>query len=227
MSIAASLPSVEKLRERRTTPDHVADLLRDAILTGKLEDGAELNQVTLAEHFAISRVPVREALRQLQAEGLVRQEAHRRAVVTTLSHDHIVELFDLRVALETYLLRRAIDDMDAATLRALEKKLRAMAKMSAADHERWLAANRDFHDLIYQRSGASYTQELAGRIAARTTRYLYLRSQGTGVRRQEHAHEEHVQIMDAIAAGDADRAAEALEDHINGTRRAVLEFLGE
>src|SRR4051794_10802535 len=73
-----SLRSLPALTERRTASDEVADTLREAIIAGTFEDGAELNQVELARHFGVSRVPVREALRRLEAEGLVSAEAHRR-----------------------------------------------------------------------------------------------------------------------------------------------------
>jgi DNA-binding GntR family transcriptional regulator len=74
-----------ELTDRRTTSDQIADTLREAILTGEFDDGEELNQVALAKHFNVSRVPIREALRQLQAEGLVTAKAHQRTVVATSS----------------------------------------------------------------------------------------------------------------------------------------------
>lgn len=215
----------DALLARRTTPDQVADVLREAILTGRLEDGAELNQVSLAEHFGISRVPIREALRQLHAEGLIRQEAHRRAVVSTLSIEHIEELFDLRVLHEVYLLNRAFELVDASTIAELRATLATMARLGSEDHELWLAENRRFHDGIYRCSGATFTIDLTAGIAARTTRYLYLKSGGMGLKRQNRAHREHEVIVEAIVEGDRERAVHELEVHINGTRQAVLQFL--
>src|SRR5919199_3700294 len=84
------------LRERKTTTDHIAAALRTAIFDGQFADGEELNQVELAQYFNTSRVPVREALRQLQAEGLVRNVAHRKTVVEGLSLDDILELIEVR-----------------------------------------------------------------------------------------------------------------------------------
>ncbi len=84
--------------ERRITADYVADALRDAIHRGELADGAELNQAALATHFGVSRVPVREAMRQLQAEGLIDASAHRLAVVRALDLERVVELYDARAA---------------------------------------------------------------------------------------------------------------------------------
>lgn len=223
MSNTRNLPSAPGLAGRRTTPDHVAEALREAILTGQLEDGEELNQVALAEHFSISRVPVREALRQLQAEGLVRQEAHRRAVVSGLSLARLMELFDLRIRLETYMLERALVVITDEHLARMEKLLELMQD-PAGEHSLWLERNRDFHQVLYDASGAVYTSELAGQIARRTTRYLYLRSGGEGIHRAGEADEEHRAILDAVRGRDLHRATHLLQMHIEGTRRRVREF---
>ena len=223
MDDLVDLPQTPALTARRTAPDHVADVLRDAILTGQLEEGQELNQVALAEHFKVSRVPVREALRQLQAEGLVRQEAHRRAVVSTLSAERIMELFDLRIRLETYLLERAafhIDTAEAARLRAMIQRMESLD-----DHDEWLAGNREFHRALYEPSGATYTLELVDRIMARTTRYLYARSGGAGIHRVDEANEEHREIVRALEEHDVHRASRSLTFHIEGTRRRVDRLL--
>ena len=87
-------------REQRTTPDYIADALRVAIYDGQFKDGEELNQVELASYFKVSRVPIREALRQLQAENLVRSIAHRRAVVIGLDLEEMLELIEIRAVLE-------------------------------------------------------------------------------------------------------------------------------
>lgn len=216
-----NLPSAPGLAGRRTTPDHVAEALREAILTGQLEDGEELNQVALAEHFAVSRVPIREALRQLQAEGLVRQEAHRRAVVSGLSLERIMELFDLRIRLETYMLERALL---AITPEDLDRMEALIAEMAGQDHDRWLALNREFHHVLYAASGAVYTMELASQIARRTTRYLYLRSGGQGIDRVQEADAEHRGILEAVRNRDLHAATHLLQTHIEGTRRRVREL---
>lgn len=223
MSEPVQFPVASALASRRTTPDHVADALREAILTGRLADGQELNQVALAEHFEVSRVPVREALRQLQAEGLVRQEAHRRAVVSTLSLDRIMEMFDVRVRLETYMLERASLHLGPPQLAALRALVDDMAGIT--DHHQWLERNREFHRRLYEPSGAVYTQELAGQVAARTTRYLYLRSGGAGIDRVAEAHAEHEAILAALEGRDLPRAIRTLELHIEGTRGRVERFL--
>src|SRR5436853_263909 len=92
------------LRERRTTTDYIASALRTAIYDGQFEDGEELNQVELAQFFNVSRVPIREALRTLQAEGLVRIVAHRKTVVVGLTLDELLQLIELRAVLESHLV---------------------------------------------------------------------------------------------------------------------------
>lgn len=219
------LPAPEALASRRTTPDHVADVLRESILTGLLEEGEELNQVALAEHFEVSRVPIREALRQLQAEGLIRQEAHRRAVVATLTTERIMELFDIRILLETYMLERALLATADDRIEELQSIVDEMD--SAQDHHSWLELNRRFHDTLYEPSGATYTSELANQIARRTTRYLYVKSGGAGIKRVGEANDEHRAILEAVRRRDMHRASRLLEAHIEGTRGRVEEFLAE
>src|SRR3954453_6739250 len=95
----SSLRALPALTERRTASDEVADTLRKAIIAGQFDDGEELNQVELAKHFGVSRVPVREALRRLEAEGLVSAEAHRRVVIPGLDRERISEIFEIRAVL--------------------------------------------------------------------------------------------------------------------------------
>lgn len=213
------LPIDAELAHRRTTPDRVVDTLREGILSGALQDGEELNQVALAEYFNVSRVPIREALRQLKAEGLVRQQAHRRAVVSALSIEHILELFDLRTLLEAYLLGRAMPNItadDVATLKGLLEQLDA-----TTDHRQWLELNRRYHHRMYTPAGASYTLELADNIAARTSRYLYIYSRGQGIDRVSAAADEHRQLLRAVGDGDTDAACELLREHVQRTRSDV------
>lgn len=219
------LPIDAELAHRRTTPDRVVDTLREGILSGALRDGEELNQVALAEYFNVSRVPIREALRQLQAEGLVRQKAHRRAVVSALGIEHILELFDLRTLLETYLLSRAMPNItadDVATLAGLLEQLDA-----ATDRRQWLELNRRYHHSMYTPAGASYTLELADNIAARTSRYLYIYSGGQGIDRISAAADEHRRLLRAVSEGDTDSACELLREHIQRTRADVERLYAE
>src|SRR5438874_11719461 len=94
--------------QRQTVAGMTVDALRERILRGDYPEGEPLRQDALADELGVSRIPVREALRQLEAEGLVTFSPHRGAVVSSLSLDEIVELFELRAEIETDLLARAI-----------------------------------------------------------------------------------------------------------------------
>src|ERR1044072_113117 len=100
------------LRGRKTTPDYLATALRTAIYDGQFADGEELNQVELSEFFGVSRIPIREALRQLQAEGLVQNIAHYRTIVTGLTLPQILEAIEMRAVLEAHLLRKTAPKFD-------------------------------------------------------------------------------------------------------------------
>jgi DNA-binding GntR family transcriptional regulator len=220
MSESMELPFTEQLR-RRTTSDDIVDALREAISQGRFKDGEELNQVTLARSFGVSRVPVREALRQLQAEGLVSSQAHMRTVVTGLSLDRVLEVLDLRAMLETYLLERAATRLSPSDLDELHS---LCADMDAvADHQEWLAHNKSFHELLYSRSDADLTRELSRQLAVRVERYLHMR-RDSGVQRTEEANAEHRRILAALEKGDVGRARSELEAHIAHTRERVIQL---
>lgn len=207
-------------RDRRITADYVADALREAINRGELDDGAVLNQAALAQHFGVSRVPVREAMRQLQAEGLIATRAHRLAVVRGLDLERLEEVYDLRALLEGFLIERAVPHMDEAKLqelRALEKEMRG-----EDDHGAWLELNARFHRKLYEPSGAETTLELIDQLRMRAERYVRLWSRGAGVHRAAEAGREHAQILKLVAAGDAAGARKALELHIQHTRDRLV-----
>jgi DNA-binding GntR family transcriptional regulator len=166
-------------------------------------------------------VPVREAMRELQAEGLIETRAHRLAVVRALDLERLREIYDLRALLEGFLIERAAPNIDAGRLddlRALEKKMR-----SERDHMRWLELNARFHQMLYQPSGAQTTLELSEQLRARAERYVRLWRRGAGVHRPGEAGREHAQILKLIAAGDAAGARRAIQQHIAHTRDRLVE----
>jgi len=209
-----------QLRDRRITADYVAEALREAIYRGELADGAVLNQAAIASHFGVSRVPVREAMRELQAEGLIDTRAHRIAVVRGLDLDRLFEVHDLRALLEGFVVERATPNIDAerlAELRALERQMR-----TERDHARWLELNAKFHRGLYEASGAETTLELIDQLRARAERYARLWSGGAGLHRPAEAGREHVKILNLVEAGDGAGARRAIEEHIAHTRDRLI-----
>src|SRR5919109_2688492 len=108
------------VRERRTTQELVFEFLRDAILSGRLRDGSHLIQDKIANELNVSRVPVREALLQLESEGLVRMEAHRGATVVWLSPEEVAEIFEIRALLVTGAVHLVVPHLTEDQLERLE-----------------------------------------------------------------------------------------------------------
>jgi DNA-binding GntR family transcriptional regulator len=216
------LSHLPSLSERRTASDYVAEALRQAIITGQFADGEELNQVELASHFNVSRVPIREALRRLQAEGLVSAEAHRRAVVLGFNRERIAEVYEIRALLEGYMLEGAAPRLGKEELAELRRMCDEMDEID--DHHTWLARNHEFHRALLARANAPTAMALVEQLSMQVERYL--RRSG-GIHRPKEAGREHRRILDALRKGELEKAQEVLRGHILHTRDRVLEALPE
>ncbi len=207
---------------RKITADYVAEALRDAIQSGRLPDGAVLNQAAIAEHLGVSRVPVREAMRHLMAEGLIYSKAHHVAVVRTLSLERIAELYDYRALLEGYLTERAVPLMSDKEIEKLKAKNEEMR--STATHSVWLRLNREFHDVILSSSGDETGMELVEQLRLRSERYVRMWSRGKGIHSPTEVAAEHEEIIRLVEAGKATAARAAVERPIRHTGERVVSF---
>jgi DNA-binding GntR family transcriptional regulator len=209
--------------QRQTAAVMVANELRRRIMTGALAGGVQLRQENLARELGVSRIPVREAFKQLEAEGFVTLIAHKGAVVSVLSVEEISELFDLRSQLESWLLGLSIPRMRDSDLAAAEQALHAM--MTTAAIEDWGALNWAFHQALYQASARNETLKILQLIHSRIDRYVRMQiSLTTG---QEKAHHEHRLILDYCRAGDTARALRILHQHIEDVKLALQDRLAE
>lgn len=211
---------------RQTVATMTLEAIRDRILRGDYPEGAPLRQDALAEELGVSRIPVREALRQLEAEGLVTINPHQGATVSTLSIDEVQELFELRALIETDLLKRAAPRLTEADLDRAEEIL---GKFSAAFEEgdvgRWGRLNWHFHSALLGPANRPLSMGVAESLQNQSDRYMRLQLSLTSG--QERAGDEHRAILEAVRAGDADRACALLAAHITGAGRSLLDFLRE
>jgi DNA-binding GntR family transcriptional regulator len=203
----------DPLRERKTITDYLAAALRTAIYDGQFADQEELNQVELAAFFGVSRVPIREALRQLQAEGLVQSIAHHRTVVTGLSLPELLEAVEMRAVLEAYLLRKAAAKMEKADLDRLRKLCDESDRIKDYGSQ-WVLKNWDFHRVLYSRSESPRIISTVERLQLNIERYA--RRAGNPQRLREAA-EEHRQIVKALERKKVAKACSLLERHIMNT----------
>src|SRR5690242_20069365 len=147
--MASSMPSPR--RRQGTAPETIASALRADILSGAARPGTLLRQEDLAARFALSRIPVRDALRLLEAEGLVTIATNRGAQVTQLSRDEVAEIFHLRMLLECDCLALAATRMSEADVGSIER-VRQRAEIDAATPD-WNSGDWAFHDALYRPSG--------------------------------------------------------------------------
>lgn len=207
--------------KRRTTAVMVADELRRRIIAGHFREGEQLRQEAVAGELGVSRIPVREALKQLEAEGLVTLVSHRGAVVSKLSPEEIAELFELRAVLEAWLLGLAVPRMTEADLAQADGILERMVANERIDQ--WGALNWEFHMALYRPSGRTETMKLLNRVHGMIDRYVRLQISLTSG--QVKAHREHRQLLDLCRRHDAEGAARALEAHVTEVRDALLQRL--
>lgn len=201
-----------------TTADSVAAALRDALHQGRWSAGAALRQEELAAEFGVSRIPVREALNKLQAEGLVVVEPNRGAFVANLTAVDVREVFDLRVLLECDALRHAIPRHTPRTLRQLHA---LQAELDAEDDPNlWLATDAAFHEVLYAPSGRTKTLEMIAVLRASVTR-LYRAHLSPNTRRRGWRDEHHM-LLKEVAAGRVERAVAALTRHLRETETVAV-----
>ena len=204
----------------------VADRLREKILRGELKEGEQLRQDAIAAEFQVSRIPVREALRQLEAEGLVTIVVHRGAVVSALSPEEIGELFEIRAVLECAILRQAIPRLTPEDFHRAEEILalyeRAVADQS--DSGSWGELHWNFHSLLYAAAERPRFMSLIQTINRNADRYIRLHIRFF---RQIHAQskDEHRLLLEYCRAQDVQAAMELLERHILRAGSELKEFI--
>ena len=200
------------------------EAIRDGILHGNYAEGEPLRQDALADELGVSRIPIREALRQLEAEGLVTFNPHRGAIVSSLSLADIEEVFELRSHLEPDLLRLAIPRLTTYQLDLADEILDRYADaLRASDVSKWGELNWQFHSTLYAPAERPVTLSILQRLHQQSDRYL--RMQLALTHGETRANEEHRAIAAAARAGDAKRACKLMHDHIAGAGRSLLVFL--
>jgi DNA-binding GntR family transcriptional regulator len=211
---------------RQSLPSAIADRLRDKILRGELREGEQLRQHAIAAEFEVSRIPVREAFRQLEAEGLITIIDHRGAVVSALSPDQIQELFDIRAALECAILRQAVPRLTEEDLSRAEKILKEYEKALGydSDFDVWGELHWQFHSTLYAAAGREQFMSLIQTVNNNADRYIRLHILfSRDVHRQ--VKDEHRAILELCRQRDAEAASRLLEQHITKAGHEMKEFI--
>lgn len=200
----------------------IARALADRIISGALAPGSRLMQDHLAEEFAASHVPVREAFRKLEAQGLVVSKPRCGVRVSHLDPGVVLEVTEMRAALEGLALHHALPRLSAADLDAAQK---ALVEGEASDQiADWEAANRRFHLAITAPCGMPRLMASISDLQQSAARFLF--ATWKQLDWQPRSDTEHRAILDAIKRGDGERARELLEAHICEAGKALVERLG-
>lgn len=198
--------------------------LRDRILIGELAGNTRLNPAEIATLLGISRMPVREALRQLHAEGLVTMRPNRAAFVSSLTAREVEELFEIRAALEVLAVPTA---MRAMTPDAMAELVALKDRMDRARHDpaEWLKRHDDFHQMICSLGGRTRLPQEIGRIRLAIRPYLlmYMKVFNT----VEMPGLEHASLLEVLASGNVKRAEQAMRDHVANPGKGLIKFLKE
>ena len=209
---------------RQTVTHQATEALRERIIRGMYADDTPLRQDALAAELGVSRIPIREALRQLEAEGLVVFNPHRGAVVSSLSVDEIDELFELRSQIESDLVRRAVSRTTTEDVSRAKEILKAYeAAFRAAEVTEWGKLNWEFHSTLYAPADRPFTMAIIQRLHQQSDRYL--RMQLVLTHGESRAIDEHRAILAAVTARDTKQAAALMRQHILGAGRQLVRFV--
>lgn len=214
----------QKSLQHRTISSAVAEELRRRIVDGDFGSGFQLRQDALAAEFGVSRIPVREALMQLEAEGLVKIHPHRGAIVSELSTDEIDELFELRALIEPRLLKASAPRLTEADYGRLNEILQEYSSELRAMHiSRWGELNTEFHMVLYQHAKQPRSLAIIANLLQESDRHTRLQLSLT--QGMERAAAEHADILKLCTQGKIGPACTLLKKHIEGAGQSLRGYL--
>lgn len=208
--------------KRQTVTSSVLDFLRDRIISGHYKGGQQIRQEAIADELGVSRIPIREALVQLEAEGLVVIHTHKGAVVAALTIDDAIDIFEARLLFEPFMLKKAManatpedDERVTAAFNNYEKALNAAATPAELSQLNWA-----FHDALS--FAAKRPRSLAVLSSLYNSADRYLRLQIDALSAQTKALEDHKALADAFLKRDNVSAQKLLKKHIMDARDDVI-----
>ncbi|RVL41517.1 GntR family transcriptional regulator [Sinorhizobium meliloti] len=207
--------------KHRTLSGALIEEIRQAILSGRYPAGSQLRQDALAETYGVSRIPVREVLFQLEAEGLVRIVPQKGAIVSELSLAEINDVFELRALLEPRLFRKSAPLLDGDDFARVEEVQNRFLKATAAGEiDSYGQLNAELHLALYRRAEMPRTQQIVASLLQTSDRYT--RVQLSSVAAMTRAMEEHAELIRLCRAGVFEEAAGFLVFHLKAVYEDLL-----
>jgi DNA-binding GntR family transcriptional regulator len=220
MPVNTAFPGIG-IQPSPSIPERIAAVLRRDIVTAEIDPDTAIKQIHIAQRFGVSQAPVREALNQLIAEHLVVHYPNKGVRVAPLLAAELQEAASLRVTLETELVRKAMVNFTDADAVVAETALDRIGKANNVGD--LMAAHEAFHDAIYEPAGAPITLDIVQGLRARCSRYLGFMWKHSDKGRLSFS--EHRKLLDLVLAGDADKTASFLREHISASTDATVTCL--
>jgi len=202
--------------------NQVTEVIRQWIITGRLVADQHIRQEAIAAELGVSRVPVREALQALEAEGLIVRKKYRGAYVAGIPLAEVRETYALRDLLECFLFEKALTHITEDVLRNVEDIVRQSDYARTA--EDWMRLNIEFHVTLYEPAQMPLTLQTWRSMLRRTDRYFRLQ-QAISPTLQQESRAQHQQIVDIIRSGDGTAAVAAMREHIHVNADEVVRYL--
>jgi DNA-binding GntR family transcriptional regulator len=215
-----------KLDSYQPLRDVIFEALRKAIVSGEIKPGERLMEVSLADQMGVSRTPVREAIRRLEAEGLVTMVPRRGTHVSELSVKDIMDVLEVRAALDKLATRLAAMRIQPQQIKSLETVHKQfVAHIEKENIEGAVRKDIEFHDIIYAASGNSRLIGVAGGLREHIYRFrvIYLKDMEIA----EHVEQEHQRILEALRQRDEKTASELAEAHIKKQMDTIIDTLNK
>lgn len=199
----------------------IEERLRSAILDGRLAPGTAVRQQELATLFGVSRMPVREALRQLESQGLLQVEMHKGAVVAPLIGEDAMDTYALRVLLESEALRQSVPRLTPEDIDQARDYIRQLQEQT--EHAELGRLNRLFHMTLYSKASNQRLLRLIEHELNQEERFLrfHLSSMGLGTLTQD----DHLALLDAASQRQVETAVQVLEAHLNKGAQTIRAYL--
>jgi DNA-binding GntR family transcriptional regulator len=211
-----------KRTNQKTKMDMIVETLREAVLTGEFGSGERLLQDELAERFNTSSTPIREALRQLQAEGILEHSPYRGVQVAEVKMEDVREIYMVRAVMESFVTRLAVPYLNSARiaqLRELQAQMRAIVGSGQIKGLR--KVNYEFHSLIYEAAALPYSLKIIKNLWAQSPWDALYVLPG----RAEKSLDEHDRIIEAIAEQNPTAAGLRVQEHIDNAAAALADYI--
>jgi DNA-binding GntR family transcriptional regulator len=207
---------------RQSLQKMVCETLRQAILEREIKPAEQINIRNLAQKLGVSTMPIREALRELEAEGLITFNSNKRILANRLSVEDLCEIYSIRIPLEEIAIEKCFEQVNKQLLERLEELHRQMIKSDVTGAE-WFSTNRSFHMTLHEMAGSRRLFSILQGLWNSTGPYLRIFSDSK--RAVNRANREHAMLLEALKSGNRLQAKRILRKHLQNGMKAISSIM--